>query len=262
MTTVQNIATVVLMTGLLGCNQQPKTDSALTAKQVGKTVQNDTVSTTQKTDNSKYHTSTDTLKISTEMVGTIKYSKDEFNRIVDNHPEFFTNYWEDPDKKYYCNGDSREFASEVGQDDYYVLYAYFLKQKNGADKYAVMRKKLIDIYTNINSLFQRFQYGGTYFGHQYPRILGYAEYSVYLYSEQSDNIEKTYDITKQKDLYIKSLRQLIDDESKIDNETLGKEKVERNKELNKIVDDLSKIITDNFYLRRTQEFHYEHYEYH
>ena len=123
------------------------------------------------------------------------------------------------------------------------------------------RRKLIDIYTDINSLFQRFQYGGTYFGHQYSRILGYAEYSVYLYSQSKDNIEKTYDISKQKELYIKSLRQLIDDESKIDNETLGNDKIARIKELNKIVDDLNKLITDNFYLRRTQEFHYGHYEY-
>lgn len=249
------------MTGLLGCNQQPKTDISVTTKQVGKTEQNDTTISSQKIDNSKYYATTDTLIIPTETVGTIKYGKDEFNQIVDNHQEFFTNYWQDPDKKYYCYGDSKEFGSEVGQDDYYVLYAYFLKQKNSVDKYAVMRKKLIDIYTNINSLFQRFQYGGTHFGHQYPRILGYAEYSIYLYSEQSDNIEKTYDIAKQKELYIKSLRQLIDDESKIDNETLGKEKIQRNKELNKIVDDLSKLITDNFYLRMTQEFHYKHYEF-
>ena len=261
MTTVKHIFTVVLITGLLGCNQKPKTESALTTNQVGNTVQNDTTSTTQKTDNSKYYATTDTLIIPTETVGTIKYSKDEFNQIVDDHPELFINYWEDPDKKYYCNGDSKGFGSEVGQDSYYVLYAHFLKQKNGIDKYAVMRKKLIDIYTNINSLFQRFQYGGTYFGHQYPRILGYAEYSVYLYSEQSDNIEKTYDITKQKELYIKSLRQLIDDESKIDNETLGNDKIARSKELNKIVDVLNQLITDNFYLRRTQEFHYGHYEY-
>ena len=261
MTTVQHIATAVLMTGLLGCNPQPKTDSALTKNQSDKTVQSDSASTTQKTDNSKYYATTDTLEISTETVGTFKYGKDEFNQIVDNHPELFTNYWEDPDKKHSCNGGSKEFGSEVGQDDYYVLYAFFLKQKNGIDKYAKQRKKLIDIYTNVNSLFQRFQYGGTYFGHQYPRILGYAEYSVYLYSEQIDNFEKTYDITKQKELYIKSLRQLIDDESKIDNETLGKEKIERNKELNKTVDDLNKLITDNFYLRRTQEFHYVHYEY-
>lgn len=261
MTTVQYIATVVLMIGILGCNQQSKTDGALTKNQVDKKVQSDSVSSNQKTDNSKYYATTDTIKISTESVGVFTYSKKEFNQIVDNHPELFTDYWEDPDKKYYCNGESKEFDSEVGQDDYYVLYAYFLKQKNGIDKYAKHRKKLIDIYTNINSLFQRFQYGGTYFGHQFTRILGYAEYSIYLYSDQIDNFEKTYDITKQKELYIQSLRQLIDDESKIDNKTLGKEKIERNKELNIIVDDLNKLITDNFYLRRTQEFHYRNYEY-
>lgn len=76
-----------------------------------------------------------------------------------------------------------------------------------------------------------------------------------------DDISKTYDITKQKEFYIKSLRQLIEDESKIDFETLGQEKIARNKNLNAIVDELDKLITDNFYLRRAQEFQYGHYEY-
>lgn len=74
-------------------------------------------------------------------------------------------------------------------------------------------------------------------------------------------MEKTYDITKQKELYIKSLRQLIDDENKIDNQFSGKEKIERTSELNKLVDQLDLLITDNFYLRRAQQFHYCNYEY-
>lgn len=93
------------------------------------------------------------------------------------------------------------------------------------------------------------------------RILGYAEYSIYLFPKEKNELEKTYDITKQKKLYIKSLRQLIEDESKIDFETLGQEKIIRNKELNTIVDELEKLITDNFYLRRAQEFQYRYYEY-
>ncbi|CAD0007029.1 hypothetical protein FLACHUCJ7_03104 [Flavobacterium chungangense] len=113
----------------------------------------------------------------------------------------------------------------------------------------------------INSLFGHFQYGGTYFGHQKMRILGYAEYSIYLLPKENNEIEKTYDITKQKELYIKSLRQLIKDESEIDFETLGQEKIERNKKLNEIVDKLNTLISDNFYLRRAQDFHYGHYEY-
>ena len=103
---------------------------------------------------------------------------------------------------------------------------------------------------------------GTYFGHQQARILGYAEFSVYLYKQnETYGVSKTYDITKQKELYIKSLRQLVSDESKIDFNTTGQDKIERTKELNKIIDDIDKAITDNYYLRRTQDFHYGHYEY-
>jgi hypothetical protein len=76
-----------------------------------------------------------------------------------------------------------------------------------------------------------------------------------------EDISKTYDITIQKELYITSLRQLIEDENKIDFNTLGQEKIERTKKLNKIVDELDNLITDNFYLRRAQEFQYGHYEY-
>ncbi|MDR2840343.1 MAG: hypothetical protein LBV75_03615 [Paludibacter sp.] len=220
----------------------------------------------KQTDNSKYYTTQDTVQIITETGLTLEYCKDEFNQIVKNHTEFFDEFTRNPDQVYYClfhcniyNKKNKEFGSETGQDTYYILYAYFLKQKNGIDKYAQQRKKLIEIYSNINSLFGHFQYGGSYFGHQAQRILGYAEYSIYLLSYAENNIEKTYSITKQKDLYIKSLRQLIEDESEIDFETFGKEKTERNKELNRIVDKLDKLITDNFYLKMTQEFHYEYY---
>jgi hypothetical protein len=91
------------------------------------------------------------------------------------------------------------------------------------------------------------------------RILGYAEYSIYLLPKEKRDIQKTYNITEQKKLYIKSLRQLIKDESEIDFNRLGKQ--ERNKNLNQIVDEIDKLISDNFYLSRTQEFHYGHYEY-
>lgn len=192
---------------------------------------------------------------------TLKYSKKKFSAIVDTYPELYSDNTQDPDPTYYCNADKKGFGSEVGQDEYYVLYAYFLKQKNGVDKYAERRKKLIDIYSNINSLFGQLQYGGTYFGHQASRILGYAEYSIYLYKYYENNLSKTYDISKQKALYIQSFRQLVNDEIQIDNETLAQEKTMRKKELNDIVGNIDKAITDNFYLRRAQEFQYEHYQY-
>jgi hypothetical protein len=212
-------------------------------------------------DKSNYYTTKDSLLITTETNETIKYSNDEFNKIIDTHPELYSDNMQDPDLSYYCSKPTERFVSEVGQDEYYMLYAYFLKQKNGIEEYAERRKTLIDIYLNINSLFQHFQYGGTYFGHQPSRILGYAEYSVYLYKEHENTLTKTYDISKQKEYYIKLLRQLIEDESKIGQETSVTEKIKSKKELNKIVDNIDREISDIFYLRRAQEFQYEYYEY-
>lgn len=119
MTTVKHIATIAFTAGLLGCNQQTKTDSALTTNQVEKTEHNDSAQSTKKTDNSKYYTIKDTLIIATETGDTLKYGKDEFNLIVDNHPEFFSEYPQEPDQSYYSNADKRDFESEVGQDTYY-----------------------------------------------------------------------------------------------------------------------------------------------
>lgn len=238
---------------ILSCINQPK--------QVDKETVADTNTETKKNDNSDYYTNQDTISIVTEIGDTLKYAKSDFNKIVNKHTEFFEEYPDNPDRVYFNSNDKEEFASEVGQDNYYILYAYFLKQRNGVKEFATQRQNLIEIYSNINSLFGYFEYGGTYFGHQSSRILGYAEYSVYLLPKNENDITKTYDITKQKGLYIKSLRQLIEDESKIDFETLGQEKTERSKKLNEIVDRLDKLITDNFYLRRAQEFQYGHYEY-
>lgn len=238
---------------LLSCNNQPK--------RVDTTSHIDNKKTqTNQIDYSKYYTQQDTIFIKTEIRDVLKYSKADFNDIINKHPEFFKEYPDNPDQTYFNDNDKEEFGSEVGQDAYYILYAHFLKQKNGDREFATQRQKLIEIYSNINSLFGYVEYGGTYFGHQSSRILGYAEYSIYLLPKTKDDISKTYDITKQKELYIKSLRQLVEDESTIDFNTLGQEKVIRNQKINKIVDELNKLISDIFYLRRAQEFQYGHYE--
>ncbi|WP_233507641.1 hypothetical protein [Adhaeribacter pallidiroseus] len=217
--------------------------------------------TSQKKDNSKFYTTNDTLTIVTESSDTLEFAQKEFNRIVDMHPELYGEIIYNPDCLYHQFGNNVEFDSEQGQDAYFVLYAYFLKQKNGVDKFTKQRKILIEIYSHLNSLFKHFQFGGTFFGHQQLRILGYAEYSIYLLLQNEDDFEKTYNIAKQKELYIKSLRQLIADESSTDYETLKSEKVEREKKLNRIVDEINTLITDVFYLRRAQAFQYGYYEY-
>lgn len=247
----------IILLGFLSCTNQ--TDQAEKTKPINKADKNETGSNTN---NSKYYTTHDTLVITNEFGQTSKYSKQAFNQLIDEHPEFVSDDIRNPDLTYYCYGENEKFGSESGQDEYYKLYAYFLKTKNDDTKYADRRKKLVDLYSNINTLFGSFEYGGTYFGHMETRIPGYAEYSVYLYKQsETYGISKNYDITKQKELYLKSLRQLISDESSIDSNTIGQEKAERIKTLNELVDHIDKAITDIYYLRRVQDFHYGHYEY-
>jgi hypothetical protein len=242
----------IFILATISCNnQQKQTDNTINVNSSNQT------STIHKSENSEHYTTKDTILIVFLRNVSLRFSINEYNMIIDEHPEFFREYPSNPDHLYYNVNDSEEFAYQTGQDSYYILYAYFLKKKNGINTYAEQRKKLIDIYSNINSLYGHIKYGGTYFAHQIPRILGYAEYSITLLQKKDRNVfEKTYDITKQKNLYIKSLRQLIDDES------LNDKRITRTIKLNKIVDELDSLITDNFYLRRTQKFHYEKYDYH
>lgn len=224
-----------------------------------------------KLERAKYHTDKDSVLISSTSRDTLRFSKEEFNDIVDNFPELTSMNPLPPDSAYNAKiwvdvVDSAgakqhiSFSSEVGRDSYYILYAYFLKQKNGITKYAVRRKKLLEMYRTLNSIFGNLNYGGTYFGHQYARIEGYAEFSVYWYKHYEDFFDRPYDISKQKAYYIGGLKQLIVDEVRNDVNTFGlKEKLEQQDKLFKKVDDLDRLITDNFYLRMAKSFQSDHY---
>ena len=100
--------------------------------------------------------------------------------------------------------------------------------------------------------------GGTYYGHQYTRILGYAEWSIYVYKENGNYI-KSYDITKQKGLYIRSLKQYLDDEVNNDPELSPDEKTKKLKDLLGRVNVIGQSITTHFYLVMAQEFQYSNY---
>ncbi|MCD8539496.1 MAG: hypothetical protein LRY55_06775 [Leadbetterella sp.] len=153
----------------------------------------------EKPDNSKYHTTRDTVDIITIPEDTLQFSKEEFNRIVDNHPEFFDEYPLYPDEAYarYAENDS-EFGGEAGQDVYYILYAYFLQRREGQNEYAVQRKTLIEIYTTLNTIYEILAEGGTYWGHQYARLLAYAEYDLMFLSEMNGGSEQNVSYRRSK----------------------------------------------------------------
>ncbi|MES2375854.1 MAG: hypothetical protein V4553_04720 [Bacteroidota bacterium] len=198
------------------------------------------------------------------------YKKGELKRILKSYPEL-----DDkenilpPDQAYAKRGlkgalkpcDINLEGCELCQDSYYVLYAHFLKQRNGDEKYKKVRNNLIEIYRDINNIFGKLAQGGTYFSHQDSRILGYAEYSISL--KKSDRYDdwfgKKYDISRQKTLYINSLRQKITDELNSNFDINKEDKPKLKKELFETVNQLDGLITNYFYLKMTQEFQYSNY---
>jgi hypothetical protein len=149
--------------------------------------------------------------------GKAFYKIGELKRILRSYPELDDRQNSlPPDQTYAKRGsegkvkpcDIKLEGCEVCQDNYYVLYAYFLRQENGDTKFKKERQNLIALYRDINFIFGKLAQGGTYFGHQYRRIVGYAEYSVSLkkFDADGDWFDKHYNISKQKTLYINSLR--------------------------------------------------------
>lgn len=94
------------------------------------------------------------------------------------------------------------FWSEVGQDDYYLYYAYFLRNTNEMyqidDDFDHQRNKIMIIYTRLNRIFGWLDGGGPGYMHLYRRAFGEAEYAVYLYAltRDRDSFTVKHDISK------------------------------------------------------------------
>lgn len=159
-------------------------------------------------------------------------------------------------------GKNHDFGCEVCRDDFYELYAYFLKQHNGTKKYQLKRDTLLKLFRNINFIAGKLAQGGTYFGHQYRRIAGYAEYAVYVETTHQFYHNKAntpaYQV-KQKQLYISSLKRLINDELTANNDYSEKDKLLVKKQLFETVNQIDRLITNYFYLKATQQFQYANY---
>lgn len=204
-------------------------------------------------------------------------SKNEMNKIEALFPVFKADFPSNPNESYagnswkkYINQDAKEdsftFGSEAGQDYFCLVYTYYLKQKNGEEKFKKERETLIELYRAVNGLYQGLNYGGTYFGHQHKRLNAAVEYSIYQLNKGKEYFEKKYNFQKQKDLYIKSLIQYVADEESQnsyneDDRIVGNGKnTKRAKELQKRIDILQKLITNYFYLNQVQNFEITYYK--
>lgn len=213
------------------------------------------------------YANTDSVIISSKHFDTIRYSKEEFNLIVDNFPSLYSHIPVHPDIAYAqsgyfkdiakTGGDSMHltFGGEQGQDRFYILYAYFLKNRNSEKELDDIRENLISIYQTINDIFSFLNYGGTYFGHQNNRLIGCAEYDVCQYKNLLAYTTPSKDIHKLKLLYFSTLQELIFQQSKNDREFESG----RNKQIDLSLHQLEVLITNDFYLKKAQQFQYRYY---
>lgn len=204
-------------------------------------------------------------------------SRNELNKIEKLFPVFKSEFHSNPEEsyagtswQYYINQDGEKedltFSSEAGEDSFCLLYAYYLKQKNGEKKYKTERETLVELYRAVNGLYEGLNYGGTYYGHQHKRLNASAEYSIYQLTKGKEYFEKKYNFQKQKDLYIKAVMQYVADEEsqnsyneedRIDGK--GKNS-KRAKQLQEKINILQKLITNYFYLNQVQNFEITYYK--
>lgn len=152
---------------------------------------------------------------------------------------------------------SSDFASEAGQDDFFILYSYFLKEINGKDKFASLRDTISLLYNTINSLNSQLNYGGTMYGHKTSRIYGYTEYSIYKFRKNKNQYN---DFKNKKTAFIKNLKKFILNEEKNNDITTGEENIEMRKyELMKIVSKIESLITNKFLLNEAKNFQEMYY---
>lgn len=210
----------------------------------------------------KYYTTKDSVLLASFEGNIVYVLKDEFNDAVNKHPEFFTAYPENPDNTYAKNSDE-QFTSEVGQDMYYLYYAYFLRNTNEMykidDNFNHQRNKIMIIYTRLNRIFSLLDGGGSGYVHLYCRTLGEAEYTVYMYALTRKDFTVKYDISKQRDLFKQTLQQIVNDRlgSTFDIHETGKPALKE--EIVALINEIDSQITDSFYLTQAQRFYYNNY---
>lgn len=169
-------------------------------------------------------TQLDTVYISKDSLVELYYLKDEYNEIVMERDEFFSDEFKDLDLTYEnylkANTDNK-FTSQFGADAYYQCYAYFLKKKYNSEAYKAERNKLVELYRSVNRAYSIMAKGGSSFAHNIPRIYAYVEWDIYNHFVLKNTVENsTSDFQTEKNLYIDSNTKILKLDEFNNNETL------------------------------------------
>lgn len=169
-------------------------------------------------------TQLDTVYISKDPLVELYYLKDEYNEIVMERDEFFSDDFKDPDltyKNYINENTDNKFVSQFGADAFYQCYAYFLKKKYNSKAYNTERSKLVELYHSINRAYSIMAKGGSSFAHNIPRVYAYVEWDIYNHFVLNNTDENnSSDFQIEKNLYIYSNTKVLELNEFKNNETL------------------------------------------
>ena len=227
---MKNLKYIVLLLFVVGCLNKSNTENSelLNSKEGRKT-------------------ELDKVYISKDSLVTLCYLKSEYNEIVMQRDEFFSNVFEDPDmtyKKYLNANNDNRFISEFGIDSYYQWYAYFLNKKYNSEAYSNKRSKLVELYQSINKAYAIMARGGSGFAHNIPRIYAYVEWDIYNHYVLNNLDENSaINFLAEKELYIDS-----------NNKILKLDKFRNNETLKLLLDSTHKKIENEFYLKHVIKF--------
>ena len=211
-------------------------------------------------------TQEDTVYISTSPELEYYVLKEEYNKMVQQRKEFFSDSIYDPDFTYHSSYDSFEditYKSETGQDYYYLCYTYFLKKRYTHDNYKTEREKLLELYNSINDIYAIIARGGTFFSHNKPRIPAYVEWDIYnhLVAKRAVPISEI-DFEMAKQVFNEKNRRILEssDSFKFWGDFTEEGKKATLQELELLFDSLSDKIDNPFYLSCVLGFEerYEH----
>lgn len=156
-------------------------------------------------------------EVDTVIVNKIKFSKEEFNKIVDNFPRLYQDKVIHPDSLYKSEFTNSNFdetfgqliPSDEGKDRFFALYGYFLAKKNERTRFSYLRNDLTVTYQSIIAIFERMNRGSTLFTHQHNRISAYVEYDIYFINNSQRIPEFTKKTRAERFEFITELKEKI-----------------------------------------------------
>ena len=252
------------LTLILGCNPAPKHGSG-----PGDPTLIEADSATIKY-NQSLHIADDSITIIGNTYDTLRYDRKTFNEIIDHFPTLPRNPPLRPDIAWSLsgtfktftdvNGESKtiSFSDEVEQDEFYMLYAYFVSKQYPCANSGKLKTTLEKAYRVLRNVYLSIEGFGTYFTHQYRRIAGYAAFDAYWAKCPPEPGEEP-GFQKQKELFLRTLRAELVDLIRY-GQYFGTEIPVKTKEVLDDLQELDLLITDYFILRRVQAYRYSYYK--